>query len=74
MSDFLDIMEDDDDVRAKLAELRREHLALNDEIDAHLRGGVPVDFIHLQRLKKRKLALKDMINKLESRLVPDIIA
>jgi hypothetical protein len=74
MSDLIDIMEDDDEIRAKLATARREHQDLDDEIDATLHGGGPVDFINLQRLKKRKLVLRDIIAKLESRLVPDIIA
>ena len=34
----------------------------------------PIDQLHLQRLKKRKLALKDEIAWLESRLIPDSIA
>jgi hypothetical protein len=34
----------------------------------------PVDMLQVQRLKKRKLSLKDQITRLESRLLPDIIA
>jgi hypothetical protein len=34
----------------------------------------PFDQLQVQRLKKRKLALKDQISQLESKLVPDIIA
>jgi hypothetical protein len=34
----------------------------------------PFDPLQIQRLKKRKLYLKDLIAKLESRLLPDIIA
>ena len=74
MSDLLDVMEDEDAIRAHLAELRREHQDLDDEIDSALHGGGPIDFMRLQRLKKRKLALKDVISKLESQLLPDIIA
>lgn len=74
MSDLLGMIEDEDEIRAKLAGLRAEHQELDDAIDAALHGGGPVDFMRLQRLKKRKLALKDMINKLESQLLPDIIA
>lgn len=74
MSDFIDIMEDDDEIRAKLTELKREHQALDDEIDTLGKNGVPIDFLQLQRMKKRKLALKDMIIRLENMLVPDIIA
>ncbi|HEY2356398.1 MAG TPA: DUF465 domain-containing protein [Phenylobacterium sp.] len=34
----------------------------------------PFDQLQLQRLKKRKLGLKDQITRLESQLIPDIIA
>lgn len=57
----------------KLAELRQEHRDLDDVIDQFQRT-VPIDFVQIQRLKKRKLILKDMIMKLESDCVPDIIA
>lgn len=60
-------------IRQQLAALRTEHRALDDEI-ARMVETVPSDQIQLQRLKKRKLLLKDMIVRLESRLVPDIIA
>jgi hypothetical protein len=74
MSDYIDIMEDEDAIRDKLAALKREHVQLDDEIDQAGRNGQPIDFIQMQRLKKRKLAIKDMINRLESLLLPDIIA
>jgi hypothetical protein len=60
-------------LKAKVAELKSEHRDL-DEAIARLSGAVPVDHLHLQRLKKRKLALKDLILKLEAKLLPDIIA
>ena len=74
MTDFIDIMEDEDAIRDKLEELRREHKSLDDDIDNLGTGGQPIDFLQLQRMKKRKLALKDMIIRLESMLLPDIIA
>jgi len=74
MSDFFDIPDTEEEVRARLSNLRSEHQTLDNEIDALTRGAGPVDFVNLQRLKKRKLCLKDMILKLESQLVPDIIA
>lgn len=74
MSDLTDLMEDEDEIREKLTELRREHQTLDDEIDAATHSAGPVDFLHLQRLKKRKLGLKDLITRLESQLLPDIIA
>ena len=55
----------------RLDTLRTEHREL-DETIAGL--GKEADEIQLRRLKKRKLALKDAIAKLESELVPDLIA
>ena len=66
-------MEDEEDLREKLVELKHEHRDLDDIID-RLMERQPVDFLQLQRLKKRKLTLKDMIQKIESQLLPDIIA
>lgn len=66
-------MEDIDALREKLIELQREHQDLDDVID-RLSQHQPVDFLQLQRLKKRKLQLKDMIQRIESQLLPDIIA
>jgi hypothetical protein len=60
-------------VKARLATLRSEHGDL-DEAIARLTGQVPANNLGLQRLKKRKLALKDLIAKLENTLLPDIIA
>ena len=62
-----------DQVRRKLEELRQEHRDLDDVID-RLAADVVRDPLQLQRLKKRKLALKDQILRLESMLLPDIIA
>lgn len=67
------LMEDEDELREKLIDLQSEHQDLDDIIDKMM-AHQPVDFIQMQRLKKRKLALKDMIQKLESQLLPDIIA
>ncbi len=56
-----------------LAELKAEHRRLDDEITALLAGGGG-DQLELARLKKRKLKLKDEIQMLSDRAVPDIIA
>ncbi|MGY6662979.1 MAG: YdcH family protein [Glycocaulis sp.] len=64
---------DEDALIAKLAELRREHRALDAEVRAAQDCGV-VDQLKLVRLKRRKLMLKDMIFALEDQLNPDIIA
>lgn len=66
-------MEDQETLRQKLAELRSEHRDLDDVI-LRLTDHPPVDQLQMQRLKKRKLLLKDAISHLESRLLPDIIA
>ncbi|HEY1798180.1 MAG TPA: DUF465 domain-containing protein [Stellaceae bacterium] len=60
-------------LKARLAALRTEHRDLDDVI-ARAVELVPFDQLQLQRLKKRKLALKDQISKIESELLPDIIA
>ena len=57
----------------KLRQLRIEHRDL-DEVIARLTLDVRVDELQLKRLKKRKLMLKDQISKIESELLPDIIA
>ena len=64
---------DQEAIRRKLADLRSEHRDL-DEIIAQVTETAPFDQLQVQRLKKRKLALKDQISQLESKLVPDIIA
>jgi hypothetical protein len=56
-----------------LHELRSEHRDL-DTVIARLSDQSAMDQLHLQRLKKRKLLLRDEISRLESRLIPDSIA
>jgi hypothetical protein len=65
--------EEEQEIRRKIAELQQEHRDLDDAIAALSRAPV-ADSMGIQRLKKRKLALKDQITKLEDRLLPDIIA
>jgi hypothetical protein len=60
-------------LRRKLVELKTEHRDLDDVI-ARISDRQPYDQIQLQRLKKRKLQLKDLISHIESQLLPDIIA
>lgn len=61
------------ELRVKLATLQTEHRDLDNVIDK-LVETPPFDQLQLQRLKKRKLVLKDQITRLEALLVPDIIA
>jgi hypothetical protein len=67
------MQEDEEELNKMLEELRTEHRDLDIIID-QLGDVVPVDFLRMQRLKKRKLFIKDQISKLESMLLPDIIA
>jgi hypothetical protein len=65
--------EDERAARLELAQLRLEHRDLDAAIEA-LSAKASADSLQLQRLKKRKLALKDRIGFLEDQLLPDIIA
>ncbi len=60
-------------VRNELAQLRQEHRDLDSAIEA-LQNQPRPDTLQIQRLKKRKLILKDRISALEDKLLPDIIA
>ena len=63
----------DSAVRNELAQLRQEHRDLDTAIDA-LQAKPRPDSLQIQRLKKRKLMLRDRISALEDKLLPDIIA
>lgn len=67
------MLTDRDSLLRQLHEMRSEHRDL-DTVIARLADQGPMDQLHLQRLKKRKLLLKDEIGRLESRLIPDSIA
>jgi hypothetical protein len=58
---------------AELSRLRQDHRDLDAAIAALEQVGTP-DRLQLQRLKKRKLGLKDRISFLEDQTTPDIIA
>ena len=57
----------------KLKEYQQEHSDL-DQILIQLQEKHTVDFLQIQRLKKRKLILKDRITNLQNELEPDSIA
>ena len=61
------------DFRAQLARLLQEHRDLDAAIEA-LQGSPGKDVLQVQRLKKRKLHLRDRITFIEDQLTPDIIA
>lgn len=68
-------MTDDErnELLAQLARLRQEHRDLDTAIEA-LQGSPGKDIIQVQRLKKRKLQLRDKIEYIEDQLTPDISA
>ena len=65
--------EEERELQGQLARLQQEHRDLDAAIDAlqETRGS---DILQVQRLKKRKLYLKDRISFIEDQLTPDIIA
>ncbi len=65
--------QEETELRAQLARLRQEHRDLDAAIGA-LQGSPAADIIQVQRLKKRKLVLRDRITHIEDQLTPDIIA
>ena len=66
-------MDDTEALRKKLSGLTVEHRQLDEEITG-LSESLPSGQLEIQRLKKRKLALKDEILTIKNRLLPDIIA
>ena len=66
-------MSDNSKLLEKLKEYEQEHLDL-DQILIQLQEKQTVDFLQIQRLKKRKLVLKDRITHLKNELEPDSIA
>jgi hypothetical protein len=65
--------EEEQALKAKLAELRQEHGDLDTAIAA-MTASAACDQLQLTRLKKRKLLLKDLISRIEDTLLPDITA
>jgi hypothetical protein len=65
--------EDERELQTELARLQQEHRDLDAAIDALHQSPAP-DLLRLQRLKKRKLQLRDRIAFIEDQITPDIIA
>jgi hypothetical protein len=65
--------EDERALREQLARLQQEHRDLDAAIAA-LALSPGSDLIQVQRLKKRKLVLRDKIRRIDDQLTPDIIA
>ncbi len=66
-------IDDQEGLRQKLADLKTEHRDLDLAIDTLISSG-NFNSLQMQRMKKRKLILKDQIFMTESALLPDIIA
>ena len=66
-------MNNNDKLLEKLKEYEQEHSDL-DQILIQLQEKHTVDFLQIQRLKKRKLVLKDKIIQIQNELEPDSIA
>lgn len=64
---------DEEDMRIRLTALRQEHRDLDTVLEALLQSST-VNTIEVQRLKKKKLAVKDKIARLVGASFPDIIA
>jgi len=60
------------EVRLEFARLKQEHADFDAAINAMIAVGC--DPLQIQRMKKKKLALKDRLSHLEDRVIPDIIA
>jgi hypothetical protein len=65
--------EEERELREQLARLQQEHRDLDAAIAA-LAMSPGSDVIQVQRLKKRKLVLRDKIRRIEDQITPDIIA
>lgn len=66
-------MIDEDSLREQLDDLRREHKSLDEQLE-QLSRAQAVDFLTIAKLKKEKLRIKDTIQRIESMLIPDILA
>ena len=66
-------LDDQPNERQQLAILRQDHRELDLRIE-ELASGLKTSQLELSRLKKRKLRLKDLIARLESKLIPDLLA
>ncbi len=60
------------EVRLEFAKVKQEHTDFDAAINAMIAMGC--DPLQVQRMKKKKLALKDKLQQLEDRIIPDIIA
>lgn len=59
-------------IKLAVAKLKQEHADYDAAIEAMIKTGC--DQLQIQRMKKKKLVLKDQLQKLEDKIIPDIIA
>ena len=64
--------QDQAELRLAVARLRQEHEDYDAAINAMIQTGC--EALRIQRMKKKKLILKDKLSKLEDQIIPDIIA
>ena len=64
--------QDQAELRLSAAKLRQEHEDYDAAINAMIQVGC--DALRVQRMKKKKLAIKDKLTKVEDQIIPDIIA
>ncbi|MDO6964964.1 YdcH family protein [Rhizobium alvei] len=60
------------ELRLNAARLRQEHEDYDAAINAMIAVGC--EALRIQRMKKKKLAIKDKLSKIEDQIIPDIIA
>ena len=60
------------EIRLEFARLKQEHADFDAAINAMIATGC--DPLQIQRMKKKKLAIKDRLSKIEDQIIPDIIA
>ncbi|MBB6469331.1 YdcH family protein [Aminobacter carboxidus] len=60
------------EIRLEFARLKQDHADFDSAINAMIAMGC--DTLQIQRMKKKKLVLKDKITQIEDRIIPDIIA
>lgn len=60
------------EIRLALARLRQDHADFDAAIAAMIQSGC--DPLQIQRMKKKKLTIKDQLQRLEDQVIPDIIA
>lgn len=68
-----DILDEEAALRQELAELEEDHRDLDSAISALMQSGL-YNQLQVQRLKRKKLVLKDRIAAIMDQLIPDIIA